>query len=776
MFKLYHNIKTQEVAEAVNITISGSDATQIKRIKVFRISLGSNIYELQKKTNNSSTVWFEKDRFFREIWLGFPPDLQDVIDDVTVTIGSQQFPFSRAQIEKQWKEVEKKDSGVAALLQNNWLILKGPQAVAIANSNIPIIKNIINWPGDSCVLLHTFTFALMVVLLLVIAITSITIVLKWTIQYIKLYSYVPISIVFLLVFVFICFFLSPMLESQLYNDDLVYSAITKGFYRANGDPSLVSNITDHVKKGVVHGRFLILGTILHKTTFYFLNNVTLYKIYILLLVLINIILFAFFLKMYIKDNVILLTLLFMLPMFFQFRPSYHDPFLAYHGLQQHLFSLLLISNIFLAHYLENNKKLHLVSSVIFYFFTLMLYEIAIPMVVISLFFIYNRYGFSKRTIKIALPFLLLVFLICGYMFYLQSFVIDKATQYVGLKISINFLAIIKTYAIQLFSVMPLSFSLFYTRSPSLLEIFKNINIIYFITISIFFIIVTSAIIPKLNRSSFTYNPKLIIIGLLLFLLPGIPIAVSYKYQQELRVGLGYLPVYLQYFGLVLIFGQVVFLFMSYARRSSNALIHGYPLVFAIIYLIVVSTFFSNLTSIKQANKFSYPINVLRIALAENILSEADEDTILLLENKYLKKTGHYKYLFYEYLGRFISVYTVNEFINEIKTSEISHSLTLKDKKVYILKSPPADVKDAYILVGRISSIVFDNSGDSNIFISKCKYFTSNMHPVQEVSFKIQSIKAKETADTIIKSRGRYYSLYQVSFNDMHADFHSLKFF
>jgi hypothetical protein len=216
--------------------------------------------------------------------------------------------------------------------------------------------------------------------------------------------------------------------------------------------------------------------------------------------------------------------------------------------------------------------------------------------------------------------------------------------------------------------------------------------------------------------------------------------------------------------------------MSYARRSSNALIHGYPLVFATIFLIVVSTFFSNLTSIKQANKSSYPIEVLRLALAENILSEADEDTILILENKYLYKTGHYKYLFYEYLGRFISVYTINEFLDGIRTSEIFDSLTLKDKKVYILKSPPADLKDAYILVGRIYSVVFDDSGDSNIFISKCKYFTSNMHPVQEVSFETQSSKAKETTDTIIKSRGRFYSLYQVSFNDMLADFHSLKFF
>ena len=472
----------------------------------------------------------------------------------------------------------------------------------------------------------------------------------------------------------------------------------------------------------------------------------------------------------------MLTLLFVLPMFFQFRANYHDPILAYNGMLQHLFSLLLISLILLLHYLQNEKKFFLALSIVLYFFSLMIYEIAIPMVAIHLFIIYNHYGYSKKTVKTALPFLFITLLNCVYLFYLKSFVINQATQYSGLMININPIKMIKTYILQLFSTLPLSYLLFFRKGPSLLEMIEHFSSIHFLGISLLFIIIVHSLAPRLNSTFSRYDQRLTVIGLLLFLLPALPMAVSFKYQQELRFGIGYLPVYLQYFGLLLIMVNVFCLFAQRASASSNAPGRGYPLAFAIVYLIVVMTSLSNIASIKQSNKSSYPVKILRLALANNILGDEDEDIVLLLKDKYFINMRYYQYLFYEYIGRYISVSTVDEYLDEIRTGGVSGSLNLQNKKVYILKSPPADLEDIYLSIGRIYSIDFDSSEDGNILISHCKYFTSNKHLYQRVSYESRSSKTVKTMNTILKTRGHSYSLYSVSFKDKHAIFDSLRFY
>jgi hypothetical protein len=774
--KLYHDIATQKIAKSISIKISGSNASQIKRAKAFRISPRSNINELEKKTLNSTSTWLTEGRFFRKVWLGLPPGLEDEIENVTIAIGNKQFFFSKHQVKNKWKKIEKAKDNVSFLLQNNWVILEMPRTVAVSYSIIPSFKSIMNWPGDFPVILYTSLFAFLLVLLLIFTVALLATVFKWTMWLIQLETYMPISILFLLVIVFIGIYLSPMIESQLYKDDLVYHAITKGYYKANGDPSLMNSIVDHIKKQLPNGRITILSAILHKSTFYFLNNIIVYKTYILTLTIVNISLFALFLKKFINDKTIILTLLLLLPMFFQFRADYHDPFVAYHGLLQILFSLLLISAFLLLSYLENDKKRFLILSGILYIMSLMIYEIAIPMIAIYLFIIYDKHGFSPKAFRIASFFLFPITLFCGYMLYLNFFVVDRVTQYSGLKLSFSFLAMVKAYAIQLFSTLPLSYFIFSNLSPSVPEIIEHFNFTHFLMISFLFCITISVLAPRYKDTSLTYDRRLTIIGLFLFLLPGLPIAATQKGQSILHPGIGYLTVYIQYFGLLLIIVNVIFLFRRFIRTNSSMLGQWHHYAFAVVYIIVVLTSLSNIASIKQANTSSHPIKILRIALDNKLLEGAEKDTILLIEDKYLYKTRQYQYLFYEYLGHFLPVRTLNDFINEMKTNRDADSITLDDKKIFVLRSPPGNLEDIYIALGKIAKIVFDDSENGTILISNCKYFTSNKNMNSKVSFKGQSSDALRTLDTVLNYRGPYYSLSSVSFNDQLANFHSLRFF
>ena len=132
------------------------------------------------------------------------------------------------------------------------------------------------------------------------------------------------------------------------------------------------------------------------------------------------------------------------------------------------------------------------------------------------------------------------------------------------------------------------------------------------------------------------------------------------------------PVYLQYFGLLLIMINVFCLLAQRTSVSSNTPGRGYyPLAFAIVYLIVAMTSVSNIASIKQRNKLSYPVKMLRLALANNILADEDEDIVLLLKDKYLYNMRHYQYLFYEYIGRYISVSTVDEYLDKMRAGGVS---------------------------------------------------------------------------------------------------------
>jgi hypothetical protein len=46
-------------------------------------------------------------------------------------------------------------------------------------------------------------------------------------------------------------------------------------------------------------------------------------------------------------------------------------------------------------------------------------------------------------------------------------------------------------------------------------------------------------------------------GLALWIVPALPIALSAKYQQQLHFGLGYLPVFLEYFGAGIVLATVL---------------------------------------------------------------------------------------------------------------------------------------------------------------------------------------------------------------------------
>ena len=140
------------------------------------------------------------------------------------------------------------------------------------------------------------------------------------------------------------------------------------------------------------GRFYPLAVYAYLIDF-LVTDVFLYKLIILISVLITLLLFGYFVYLLTKSKALVVLSLLVIPISFQFR-LYHDPILGYHAFLQVLFTLLLLSLIFLMHYLETGKTKYLGLSADFYLLCLLTYDISYPFFILHLVLIYL---YSKKS-------------------------------------------------------------------------------------------------------------------------------------------------------------------------------------------------------------------------------------------------------------------------------------------------------------------------------------------------------------------------------------------
>jgi hypothetical protein len=157
--------------------------------------------------------------------------------------------------------------------------------------------------------------------------------------------------------------LSPALGTGYLDDDMINSLIP-GILKYHQD-TLLSFTWKIVKGHWDSGRILALGFALTYSIFFWIRNVILYKCYIVGCVLINVALFSYLIRK-LTNNRSLSVLSAILPLvFLQFR-VYHDPILSYCGLVQTIFTLVLLSLVFLCRYLESRRLSWLMMSLLAY--------------------------------------------------------------------------------------------------------------------------------------------------------------------------------------------------------------------------------------------------------------------------------------------------------------------------------------------------------------------------------------------------------------------------
>ena len=435
-----------------------------------------------------------------------------------------------------------------------------------------------------------------------------------------------LSIIFLTIIIF--FFLFPLLTSGYVSDD-AYNSLIKGIL-IERDESFLSYIIN-LNWGWLNGsgRLYPIGHLSQTLLFYFINNLIFFKICIFLIILVSIFYFRLFVIELsgVKEIGNLASLIILV--FLQFR-LWHDPILAFAGLIPLICLLLFMSLYYFQLYLKNNKKIHLINSIIFYTLMLLTYEVTYFFV--AIFYIVallnNTFYQSIKKIKFHLFILFLIILITIY------FRINiSGIAYPSISKNLSLIIVIKSFIIQ--TISGVSFSYMFRLKYELINFIKFYD---FILLSIYFLLIflNLKIIANKNKEHIKNKYYLFIFGLIIIFTQSFFVSISGHNTDltKMGFGFGYITVLIQYFGFCLIY--LFLIILSFEKINFKK---GKEIIILIFTLFLVVNAYVNLLNnryvVHNSNQFyKYPRELLKSAIKSEEFNKLNKSKVIIRKSRF----------------------------------------------------------------------------------------------------------------------------------------------
>jgi hypothetical protein len=503
-------------------------------------------------------------------------------------------------------------------------------------------------------------------------------------------SYYALSILMLLIIVLA---ISPMLGSGFISDDSWASTSSYPNVRA-----MIAATYDQVLLAAKsYGHLTVLFTFLNNLVFYLSrHDPFLYKLIILGMILVNVVLFEYFIYKLSRSRIISLLSIVSLPLLFQFR-NYHDPILSFVGAQQMILTTLLISLIFLLDYFNSGNKSKFWLSVLFYFFCLQIYENTYSFFVFHLLIAYLK-AERKDFLKLSLPFVVLPLFLTIILVGLKHF---YPSNYTGTVPSYDIIRIVQTFSKQVFAAFPFSYILFffnetisYDRSSIYHHYVPHVLLLVSVTAVFVYYFCKSA-----SKDDRRYSIKyLFIFGLLFLLVPGMLISLSQKYQQELTWGLGYIPVYLSYYGTSLLIALLLALVLQHVSRKA---VLGYTagLCLGVLFCsTIVINYVNNRIVVDNLNyTFLYPREIIEEAAQKGLFKPVEVGSLL-----YINGDHHWDGVYYQSQRQFYELLAPRKFTDVVRNKDRENFVPLTTYKAsYYLNYASLSQDSGYAVLGRL---------------------------------------------------------------------------
>jgi hypothetical protein len=381
--------------------------------------------------------------------------------------------------------------------------------------------------------------------------------------------------------------LSPLLANGLNGDDLPNSvtfAASALHAQGQGLGDIVHSILASVPGWAESGRFFPLSAFSDFVLYFVDGNALALKLFVLTLILVDLCLLGYLTTQITASRTAGVLAILITPLLFQFRTGvYHDPITAFGGLLQVVLTSTLISLVLLLLYLRSSRRRYLVASVAIYAANLLTYEITIPFFLLFavLAWLYPVRRSLLMSARISWPFAAVagaaVALNMGLRLFYQVAFSGSAADYAqaaaaGGPIARAYIpnlapgAILATIAHQVSAALPLGFQQLAAPGrwtfPSFSADLGAQPMFYLLLIAGYgamAVVLGLELWYEVLARAHGFRPGLLgLLGLGLLILPNAMISLSPRYQAETSWGIGYLPVYLSYFGVALLLADLTY--------------------------------------------------------------------------------------------------------------------------------------------------------------------------------------------------------------------------
>lgn len=553
-----------------------------------------------------------------------------------------------------------------------------------------------------------------------------------------------------LIMVFAFVYLYPVLNSGFVNDD-IYNSLTHGASVNRGE-SVWSFIAENESYWFQHGRVFPLGPLI---TLLFdvlalTGDISLYyKLYIVLMTLVNIWLCGVLTEKITHSKRLKLFVMLVIPLFFQIAFISFSALYSFHGLAQGVMLFGLLSLIFTIFYFEKQKKRYAIWSAVFMACAMLLYEVGFMFIfaaiLIALFRKEHSFGGRLKAVIPQLVVFALIFLVNVY-----ARMTADTSSYSGVDIHLSDMNVIaNTFLKQFSAAVPLSQVYCGREHISGSLIFFNWRQLVCLPIFAFMsYMIVFRIKKEEGQESNRANLLTILIGCIFVIVPCLLISASARYQNEIDFGLGHLPVYAEWLGMALITTGLFSLVANLIRKKTPILvlciIVGLPIL--TVNICSMEGFFSSLYPHAVVSREAYVS-----AIKDSFYDEMNEKTLLVFDNSpqlFALPNGD---LFATYAGRKMPAQDINTYKAAVANMEAAampsaDALTVSSQlkmDTYFTKELCYDANGAVILKGHLDNISADAADPSiaRILLSDVQLYINLSKGSRDITIEYTSYDA-----------------------------------
>ena len=346
---------------------------------------------------------------------------------------------------------------------------------------------------------------------------------------------------------------SPLLRTGYINDDQVNSlfhwsraAEGRGFWDVTG------GIIDSWIQG--EGRLYPLSFVQGYGQFELIHDLKVYKLILLLWVLASTVaVFLVLVRMGIGERAAALVLV-GVGVLFQFR-VYLDPIVAFNGLMPAMLILTALSLWLFQGWLRDGGRVRLAGSIVLYVLAAMTYESAYVFTVFHLAVAVVELGSLRRGLRASTPLIVPTLVLLGIAAYLRATATSGGEGIYQPRLEPG--PMVEATLDQLSAALPLSYAglgSYPSLRPRWDVLVSGIGF-WALVVGIVVGLAAWALLrggDAFGRGGRRATWQLAVVGVLMWVVSAVPIAVSRRYQDELSPGVGHIPVYVEYFGFAML--------------------------------------------------------------------------------------------------------------------------------------------------------------------------------------------------------------------------------